>query len=44
MYILLILNIVCINNSTISINAIDLINKDINIKFKHILLTELKKY
>ena len=43
-YTLLILNIVCINNSTISINAVDSIDKDINMKFEHILSTELKKY
>ena len=44
MYILLILNIIYINKSTININAVDLIDKDINIKLKHILLTKLKKY
>ena len=44
MYILLILNIVYINDNTININAVNLIDKDINIKFKHILSTELKKY
>ena len=44
MYILLVSNIVYINNSTININAVDLINKDIDIKFKHILSTKLKKY
>ena len=44
MYILLVSNIVYINNSTISINAVNLTDKNIDMKFKHILSTKLKKY